>query len=253
MRIRQGAHLTRMLNLNLESGEMRTRGSTWRFAAQQDTSLLTPILQCRVTNSLYATLGVHCTPNVGARSTNCHTSRLEKRMLYLDFGLDLMAPITKSLAFGQTTRNTKLVPDTSSPRGFPPPAPLEGSTAALARSKNGRRTRNGTPALSTHHAKVCFDLKADRRVVAGCLRDVDTSLFHQLDEKNLAWSVYADNRVFEQRMHPTLHRAHRDRFKSIAQFYEDAGSGNLPAHAWDESNTSSAFSESEKSTFANRL
>jgi phospholipase C len=66
-------------------------------------------------------------------------------------------------------------------------------------------------------------------------RDIETSLFHQLDERNLAWLVYADNRVFEEGMYPVLHQAHRDRFRSIAQFLKDAESGNLPALAWVES------------------
>jgi phospholipase C len=66
-------------------------------------------------------------------------------------------------------------------------------------------------------------------------RDLETSLFHQLDEKGLSWRIYADNSVFEEGMYPALHRRYPDRFESIAQFVDDAKSGKLPALAWVES------------------
>ncbi len=66
-------------------------------------------------------------------------------------------------------------------------------------------------------------------------RDVETSLFHQLDERSISWLVYADNRTFEEGMYPTLHKSHPHSFKTIAQFKEDSKAGNLPAFAWVES------------------
>jgi phospholipase C len=66
-------------------------------------------------------------------------------------------------------------------------------------------------------------------------RDIETSLFHQLDEKGISWLVYADSSVFEELMYPVLHRSHPNNFKSITQFVTDAKSGKLPAFAWVES------------------
>lgn len=82
LRVFRGAHPsrcashTRMLDSNLEPVEMLTLGSAWRFTAQQDTSLLTLILQCHITNSLCSTLGIHCPPNVGACSCLRQTDEL---------------------------------------------------------------------------------------------------------------------------------------------------------------------------------
>jgi phospholipase C len=67
------------------------------------------------------------------------------------------------------------------------------------------------------------------------VRDFETSLFHQLDAKGFSWRIYADNPVFEEGMYPALHKSHRDRFKSIANFEADTRAGTLPAFAWVES------------------
>ena len=66
-------------------------------------------------------------------------------------------------------------------------------------------------------------------------RDIETSLFHQLDERRISWRVYADSLIFEEGMYPVLHHTHPNSFKTIAQFKEDAKLGNLPAFAWVES------------------
>jgi phospholipase C len=66
-------------------------------------------------------------------------------------------------------------------------------------------------------------------------RDIEMSLFHQLDEKGITWRVYADGEVFEEGMYPALHQRRREHFRSIAQFVEDARYGGLPTFAWVES------------------
>jgi len=66
-------------------------------------------------------------------------------------------------------------------------------------------------------------------------QDIETSLFHQLDERRVSWRVYADSLTFEEGMYPVLHHTHPNNFRTIAQFKEDAKLGNLPAFAWVES------------------
>ena len=66
-------------------------------------------------------------------------------------------------------------------------------------------------------------------------RDIETSLFHQLDEHGVSWRVYADNRIFEEGMYPSLHKSHPNNFMTIAQFKAESAAGKLPAFAWVES------------------
>jgi phospholipase C len=66
-------------------------------------------------------------------------------------------------------------------------------------------------------------------------RDIETSLFHELDERGITWRVYADSIIFEEEMYPALHARRKDNFRTIAHFMEDASSGDLPAFVWVES------------------
>ena len=67
------------------------------------------------------------------------------------------------------------------------------------------------------------------------IRDIETSLFHELDERGITWRVYADSMIFEEEMYPALHARRRDNFRTISHFMQDAKSGDLPALAWVES------------------
>jgi len=66
-------------------------------------------------------------------------------------------------------------------------------------------------------------------------RDIEASLFHQLDEHAVSWKIFADNRIFEEGMYPLLHQSHPKNFMTIAQFKEASIAGKLPAFAWVES------------------
>ncbi len=76
-------------------------------------------------------------------------------------------------------------------------------------------------------------------------RDIETSLFHELDVRDISWRIYADGMVFEEGMYPALVARKRENFRTIAQFDEDAKSGNLPAFAWVESSYGGPYATDE--------
>jgi phospholipase C len=76
-------------------------------------------------------------------------------------------------------------------------------------------------------------------------RDLETSLFHQLDEQGLTWRVYADGKVYEEGMYPALRARRHDNFRSVAEFMDDAKNGTLPALAWVESTHAGAHATDE--------
>ena len=76
-------------------------------------------------------------------------------------------------------------------------------------------------------------------------RDIETSLFHELDERAITWRIYADSMVFEQGMYPALTAHKRENFRAIEQFTEDANSGKLPAFAWVESTYGGPYATDE--------
>jgi phospholipase C len=62
--------------------------------------------------------------------------------------------------------------------------------------------------------------------------DAEESLFHQLAEKKLSFTVYSDAGTFEEALFPTFHRENPGRFRTLAHFAADAKSGKLPSLSW---------------------
>ena len=66
-------------------------------------------------------------------------------------------------------------------------------------------------------------------------QDEEQSIFHQMEESNLSWTIYSDALTFEARIYPRLAREKGHHFRTIAEFHADAAAGKLPNLAWVES------------------
>ena len=66
-------------------------------------------------------------------------------------------------------------------------------------------------------------------------RDEERTLLHQLEEKGITWTVYAESGTFEEDIYPRLRQEKGEHFRPVSEFYTDAQAGRLPFFSWIES------------------
>lgn len=66
-------------------------------------------------------------------------------------------------------------------------------------------------------------------------RDEERTLLHQLEEKGISWTVYAEGGTFEEDIYPRLRQEKGSHFRPVSEFYADAQAGRLPFFSWIES------------------